>query len=168
MRSLNVTRLRPTGKPRLYGDDACRFRPGVSFPPCTRGQYPNCVRRHILESYRARVNTIPTGNKPAAWKIAAKPGPIDETPPALAGFQSRWSCRVFAGLLYSRNNPDLRINHTQRVLSYSLFSAIIPDWVERRPVSTIAIVLDAACFTFMCTTTESHHLYLVLLNPGGK
>jgi len=33
---------------------------------CTRGQYTVCYRHPILKSYRARVNTRPSGNKPYA------------------------------------------------------------------------------------------------------
>ena len=39
---------------------------GFSFIDPTKGQYAGCEWRRILEYYRALVNTIPSGNKPAA------------------------------------------------------------------------------------------------------
>jgi hypothetical protein len=40
--------------------------PGLSFVDPTKGQYAGREWRRILEYYRAWVNTIPSGNKPAA------------------------------------------------------------------------------------------------------
>ena len=37
------------------------------FNTCTNVQYTGREWRRILEYYRARVNTIPSGNKPAAY-----------------------------------------------------------------------------------------------------
>jgi len=49
---------------------------GVSLSVCTSGQYAGCESRCILKFYRAWVNTIPSGNKPAAhyeWQQMLRP-----------------------------------------------------------------------------------------------
>jgi hypothetical protein len=53
----------------------------------TKVQYTGREWRRILESYRARVNTIPSGNKPAAdYEWQRMPGPFKQSPVPVTGF----------------------------------------------------------------------------------
>ena len=59
---------------------------GVFFVCCTSGQYAGCESRRILKIYRVWVNTIPSGNKPAAhYEWQQMPGPYDQSSVLVAG-----------------------------------------------------------------------------------
>ena len=75
----------------------------TDFYTCTKVQYAGREWRRILEYYRARVNTIPSGNKPAAcYEWQRMPGPFDQNPVPVTGFlmsaviqiKTRWEYRA--------------------------------------------------------------------------
>jgi hypothetical protein len=110
---------------------------GFSFVDPAKGQYTDCESRRILEFYRAWVNTIPSGNKPAAhYENGSK------CPDHLIKAPSLWQGMVLCHLLYSRsqgsNNP-------------------VPEILMRFPGPS-CLVVDVRAATFRATpeTTVYH------------